>query len=63
MIEQFGAQVLGLAVLVYEPNPETKSFGSLPFFYLTKLEARYFGNKDTAESSSHIDGPAERVWI
>jgi hypothetical protein len=52
-----------LAVLVYEPNPETKSFGSLPFFYLTKLEARYFGDKDAAEASNHIDGPVEKVWI
>ena len=63
MIEQFGAQVIGLAVLVYEPNPETKSFGSLPFFYLTKLEALYFGEKDTVESSGRLAGEAERVWI
>jgi orotate phosphoribosyltransferase len=63
MIEVFGAQVVGLAVLVYEPNPETKSFGSLPFFYLTKLEARYFCDEDTAEVSSRIEGPAEKVWI
>ena len=63
MIEQFGAQVLGLAVLVYEPNPETKSFGSLPFFYLTKLEARYFGDEDASEASNRMEGPVEKVWI
>lgn len=62
MIELFGAQVVGLAVLVYEPNPETRSFGSLPFFYLTKLDALYFEAKDTAESASLV-GQTERVWI
>ncbi len=63
MIEQFGAQVVGLAVLVYEPNPETRSFGSLPFFYLTKLDAVYYGGRDAAETSSRLGGQAERVWI
>jgi orotate phosphoribosyltransferase len=63
MVEQFGAQVIGLAVLVYEPNPETKGFGSLPFFYLTKLEALYFADKDMLEASSRLPGRAERVWI
>lgn len=63
MIEQYGAQVIGLAVLVYQPNPDTKSFGSLPFYYLTKLDAMYFAEKDAVGSCNRIDGQAERVWI
>ncbi len=63
MVEQFGAQVVGLAVLVYEPNPETKSFGNLPFFYLTKLEALYFDGEEPLEASARIAGEAEKVWI
>jgi orotate phosphoribosyltransferase len=63
MIELAGAQVIGLAVLVYEPNPETKDFGSLPFFYLTRLDALYFGGKAAAETSARIPGQAEKVWI
>jgi orotate phosphoribosyltransferase len=63
MIEPCGAQVVGLAVLVYQPNPETRSFGSLPFYYLTKLDAMYFGDKDSGESCDRLHGPAEKVWI
>lgn len=63
MIENYGAQVVGLAVLIYEPNPETMSFGSLPFYFLTKLEAMYFSTEDALEPSNRIEGPAEKVWI
>jgi orotate phosphoribosyltransferase len=63
MIEACGAEVVGLAVVIYQPNPDTKSFGSLPFYYLTKLDAMYFGGADAVESSNRIDGPAEKVWI
>ena len=63
MIEQHGAQVVGLAVLIYQPNPQTVSFGSLPFYYLAKLDAQYFFDAATAHSPVHISGPAEKVWI
>jgi orotate phosphoribosyltransferase len=63
MIESCGAEVVGLAVLIYQPNPDTKSFGSLPFYYLTKLDAMYFGDAAAVESSNRINGPAEQVWI
>src|SRR3974377_423210 len=40
MIEDRGAEVVGLAVVIYQPNPQTPSFGSLPFYYLAKLAAQ-----------------------
>ena len=63
MIEQYGAAVVGLAVLIYQPNPQTPSFGSLPFYYLAKLDAQYFVDAAAAASSIHISGPTEKVWI
>ena len=63
MIEARGAEVVALAVLIYQPNPDTRTFGSLPFYYLTELDAMYFGDADAVESSNRIDGPAEKVWI
>jgi hypothetical protein len=27
---------------VYQPNPETRSFGGLPLYYLAKLDASYY---------------------
>ncbi len=62
MIAQRGAQVVALAVLIYQPTPQTASFGSLPFYYLAKLDAQYFFDA-AAESSPRIAGPAEKVWI
>ncbi|HEY1240444.1 MAG TPA: phosphoribosyltransferase family protein [Bryobacteraceae bacterium] len=37
-----GAQVVGLAVVIYQPNPQIRDFGSLPLYYLAKLEASYY---------------------
>ena len=47
LLESYGAVVLGLAVIVYQPNPKTKDFGSLPLYYLAKLDAHYYA--DAAE--------------
>lgn len=60
LIESFGAIVVGLAVVVYQPNPETEDFGDLPFYYLVQLDAMYYrSEQELAESV----GPAEKVWI
>jgi orotate phosphoribosyltransferase len=63
-IESKGAVVVGLAVVVYQPNPETPSFGDLPFYYLAKLDAMYYFEQDSAKATAHteIAGPAEVVW-
>ena len=39
-----GAQVLALAVIIYQPNPQIADFGSLPLYYLAKLEASYYAD-------------------
>ena len=46
LLEANGAIVVGLAVVIYQPTPNTYDFGSLPFYYLAKLEASYYA--DTA---------------
>ena len=63
-VEQNGDAVVGLAVMVYQPNPETPSFDSLPFFYLARLEGRYWRNPEECELCKagvpleQITGPA-----
>jgi len=37
LVEANGAEVVGLAVLVWQPAPDGPDFGSLPFYYLAKL--------------------------
>jgi orotate phosphoribosyltransferase len=63
LIESRGAEVVALAVVVYQPNPQTASFGDLPFYYLAKLDAIYFREGPEAEGQPPLPGPAEEVWI
>src|SRR5215831_9065908 len=44
LLESRGATVVGLAVIIYQPTPDTHDFGNLPLYYLAKLEARYFAD-------------------
>jgi orotate phosphoribosyltransferase len=62
LLESFQAQVLALAVVIYQPNPETASFGSLPLYYLAKLDARYYVNGERCDQCRR-GVPAEKVWV
>lgn len=62
LLEAKGARVVGLAVIVYQPTPNTRDFGSLPLYYLAKLEASYYA--DSAHCELCKQGrPLESVWI
>src|SRR5581483_11670537 len=61
LLESYGATVVGLAVIIYQPTPQTYDFGDLPLYFLAKLEANY------AVDSAHCDWckrgvPVEKVW-
>jgi orotate phosphoribosyltransferase len=62
LIESKGAEVMALAVVVYQPNPRTPSFGSLPFYYLARLNAMYYMDSASVETLK-MPGPVEKVWI
>jgi len=62
LLESFGATVLGLAVVVYQPTPEIRVADGLPLYYLARLEASY------AVDSAHCQWcqrgiPLEKVWV
>jgi orotate phosphoribosyltransferase len=62
LLEARGAVVVGLAVIIYQPTPTTWDFGSLPLYYLAKLEASYY--TDAAQCEMCQRGvPVEKVWI
>ena len=62
LLESRGAQVVGLAVIIYQPTPKTKDFGSLPLYYLAKLEASYYA--DAAHCDLCRRGvKLEKVWV
>lgn len=61
LVESKGAEVVGLAVAVYQPNPTIADFGTLPVFYLAKLDAIYY--KDSASCELCKKGvPIEKIW-
>ncbi|HSM80010.1 MAG TPA: phosphoribosyltransferase family protein [Bryobacteraceae bacterium] len=62
LVESKGAEVVGLAVLIYQQTPQTIHFDPLPFYYLTKLDAVYY--KDAGSCDLCARGvPVEKVWI
>lgn len=62
VVRESGDQVVGLAVMVYQPNPETANFDPLPFFYLARLDGRYWRNPEECELCK-AGVPAEQVSV
>ncbi len=61
LIEAAGAEVVGLAVAVYQPNPTIADLGNVPLFYLAKMDALYY--KDSSSCELCRRGVAiEKVW-
>lgn len=62
LLESYGAIVAGLAVIIYQPNPKTLDFGTLPLYYLARLNAAYAVDGAHCEwCRAHV--PLEKVWI
>jgi orotate phosphoribosyltransferase len=62
LLESRGALVVGMAVIIYQPTPQTRDFGSLPLYYLARLEASYYA--DGAHCELCKQGvPLETVWL
>jgi orotate phosphoribosyltransferase len=62
LAEDAGAEVVGLAVMIYQPTPKTPNFDPLPLYYLARLEGQYY--KDAASCDLCKSGvPVERVWV
>ncbi|HEX3875650.1 MAG TPA: phosphoribosyltransferase family protein [Bryobacteraceae bacterium] len=62
LLESNGAEIVGLAVVIYQPFPNCATFGNLPLYYLAKLEARYAVNSSDCEWCKS-DVPLIKTWI
>jgi len=62
LVESRRGEVVGLAVMVYQPTPKTPDFAPLPLFYLAKLEAHYYMDAGSCELCKR-GAPLETVWI
>jgi orotate phosphoribosyltransferase len=62
LLESRGATVVGMAVVIYQPTPRTYNFGTLPLYYLARLEASYYA--DAAHCELCKQGlPLDKVWV
>ena len=61
LVEFSGGEVVGLAVVVYQPMPGTPDF-DLPFYYLAKLDANYYSNAEACKLCRQ-GVPSEKVWV
>ncbi len=62
LVESAGGNVVGLAVMIFQPNPKTVDFSPLPLYYLAKLDASYYQNASACELCK-AGVPLERVPI
>jgi orotate phosphoribosyltransferase len=62
LLESYGAVVVALAVVIYQPNPRMRSFGDLPLLYLTRLEASYYADASSCEMCKKSQ-PINNVWV
>ncbi len=49
LVESQGGEVVGLAVVIYQPYPNAIKFDPLPFYYLARLDPKYFLDASTCD--------------
>ncbi len=62
LIEERGAEIVGLAVAVYQPNPTIADLGNIPLFHLAKMDAVYYKDASSCDLC-HRGVPVEKVDI
>src|SRR5258707_12317580 len=62
LVEGHGGEVVAIAVLIHQPEPEAATFGTLPFYSLAHLDATYY--KDAKSCDLCEQGmPVEKTWF
>jgi orotate phosphoribosyltransferase len=61
LVESYGAIVVALAVILYQPHPEMRGFGDVPLLYLTRLEPSKYEDPASCELCRK-SVPLEKLW-
>ena len=62
LMEEQGAEVVGMAVIVHQPVPGAPNFGTLPFYSLAEIDPKYY--KDAKACDLCANGvPLEKTWV
>lgn len=59
LIESRGGEVMGLAVMVYQPYPGCVDFSPLPLYYLAKLNPPYYPDSSTCPMCKAGEAPIQ----
>jgi orotate phosphoribosyltransferase len=62
IVEERGAEVVGLAVMVYQPTPNSATFGDVPLYYLAKIDAEYYTDAE-AQAMMAKGIQFEQIWV
>ncbi len=62
LVESKGAKVIGLAVAVYQPNPDIADFGELPVFYLARMDSTFYYQSAASCELCKQGLPIEKIW-
>jgi len=62
LAQETGAEVMGIAVVVYQPTPTAPSFDPLPLFYLAKLDSQYCADNEVCAIKTAGLQPT-KVWF
>lgn len=60
LVESHGAEVVGVAVMIYQPWPDTPDFAPLPMFYLAKLDS--FAAREIPAELKGNEAAVTKVW-
>lgn len=61
LIREHGAQVVGVAVMVYQPTPVTPAIEDVPFFHLARLDTMYYQNEQSVQLKP--DEEVIDIWV
>lgn len=62
LVVRSGGEVVGLAVVVYQPTPTTPDFRPIPLYYLAKLDGIYYRDATACELCRAGTEPV-KVWV
>ena len=62
LVEDRGGEVVGIAVLIHQPEPDAATFAPLPFYSLAHLDATYYKDAKSCELCEQ-GVPVEKTWV
>jgi orotate phosphoribosyltransferase len=62
LVEDRGGEVVAIAVVIHQPEPDAATFGMLPFYSLAHLDATYYKDAKSCELCER-GVPVEKTWV